>query len=402
MSVIHRSWSYYQKSFTGFSTEIWWLSLVTLINRAGAMVIPFLSLYLTSDRGFSLEDVGWVMTSFGAGSIAGAWIGGQLSDRVGFYKIMVWSLVSSGVLLVLLSFIESYWGIIAGVFFFMLTSDAFRPAVYVAITAYSKPGNRTRAVTLIRLAINLGFSVGPALGGLIISTIGYNLLFWVDGITCVIAGLLITMLLNPKSQPVKAVKEETTKQLAPYKDYDYLIFLTALFVFATMFFQYFSLMPVFYKQDRGLTEGEIGLLMALSGLLIFIFEMPLIYALDHRERFSRFMILFFSAVLLGFGFLIVNFSGWGGYLVIGLILATIAEMLCFPFANTVAMERGSRGSTGMYMAYFQIAFSMAHLVGHNLGMQLSDNYGYAVVMYLFTGGALLSGLLFWLVKGKLL
>lgn len=39
--------SNYINTFRGLSQEVWWLALITLINRAGTMVIPFLSLYLT-------------------------------------------------------------------------------------------------------------------------------------------------------------------------------------------------------------------------------------------------------------------------------------------------------------------------------------------------------------------
>ena len=72
--------------------------------------------------------------------------------------------------------------------------------MFVALSAYSKPENKTRSVTLIRLAINLGFSAGPALGGLIITSLSYRGLFWVDGITCILAVFYCyLMYLNPKN-----------------------------------------------------------------------------------------------------------------------------------------------------------------------------------------------------------
>jgi len=82
---------HYIDSFSGLSKEVWWLALITLINRAGAMVIPFLSLYLTDNLSFSLEQVGWIMTSFGLGSFCGAWLGGKLSDHFGYYKVILGS-----------------------------------------------------------------------------------------------------------------------------------------------------------------------------------------------------------------------------------------------------------------------------------------------------------------------
>ena len=88
----------YMNSFRGLSREIWWLALITFINRAGTMVIPFLSLYLTQDLGFTLENVGIIMTCFGIGSLIGSWVGGKLTDVFGYYKVMLISLLLTGLL----------------------------------------------------------------------------------------------------------------------------------------------------------------------------------------------------------------------------------------------------------------------------------------------------------------
>jgi predicted MFS family arabinose efflux permease len=62
--------------------------------------------------------------------------------------------------------------------------------MFVSLATYSKPENRTRSLTLVRLAVNLGFA-GPALGGLIIMNMGYGGLFWVDGSSCIISILIL-------------------------------------------------------------------------------------------------------------------------------------------------------------------------------------------------------------------
>ncbi|MBN2868751.1 MAG: MFS transporter, partial [Flavobacteriaceae bacterium] len=188
----------YLNTFNGLSREVWWLALITLINRAGTMVIPFLSLYLTEDLGFSASTVGSIMAAFGLGSVVGSWLGGKLTDKIGYYKIMVFSLFVSGLLFIYLQYLKTVLSLSIGIFVLMLVADMFRPAMFVALSAYSKPENKTRSVTLIRLAINLGFSAGPAVGGLIIAGLGYSGLFWVDGITCILATLLLIKLLNPK------------------------------------------------------------------------------------------------------------------------------------------------------------------------------------------------------------
>ena len=58
------------------------------------------------------------------------------------------------------------------IFSYALTADIFRPANSTAIAEYSSE-NRTRSVSLIRLAINLGFSVGPAIGGFVALYLGF-------------------------------------------------------------------------------------------------------------------------------------------------------------------------------------------------------------------------------------
>ena len=82
----------YINNFRGFSREIWILTFITFINRAGMMVLPFLSKYLKEDLHFSYDEVGWILVAFGLGSMLGSWLGGKLADKIGFYKIMVFSL----------------------------------------------------------------------------------------------------------------------------------------------------------------------------------------------------------------------------------------------------------------------------------------------------------------------
>ena len=106
----------YINTFKGLSREVWFLALITLINRAGTMVVPFLSLYLSEKLEFSLEDVGWIMSAFGLGSVAGSWIGGKLTDIIGYYKIMVYSLTGTGVFFILLQFFETFAGFCLGIF----------------------------------------------------------------------------------------------------------------------------------------------------------------------------------------------------------------------------------------------------------------------------------------------
>lgn len=383
----------YINTFKGLSTEIWWLALITLINRAGTMVIPFLSLYLTEDLGFTLKNVGWIMTAFGLGSVVGSWLGGKLTDKIGYYKVMVRSLLTTGILFIGLQYLNTFASLCIGIFLVMLVADMFRPAMFVALSAYSKPENKTRSVTLIRLAINLGFSAGPAIGGIIITTMSYGGLFWIDGITCILATLLLIKVLHPKKAKVLDIIKIENPQSA-YKDKVFLLFLVSMVLFGIIFLQYFSTMPLYYKDIHTLSEFEIGLLLGLNGFFIFVFEMPLIKWLEN-SKYKKTSLILFGAVLTAGSFLVLNMTSWVGILIVGMLLMTIGEMIAFPFSNAFTMDRAKKGNQGEYMALYSISFSIAHIFGHNAGMQMVNGFGYDNTWYIITLlGALCVFLLF--------
>ena len=371
---------------------------MTFVNRAGTMVIPFLSLYLTASLGFTLKDVGWVLSAFGLGSVVGSWLGGKLTDRIGAYPVMLWSLLLSGILFIMIQYIESFWGFCAGIFTVMLVADTFRPALFVAINDYCLPENRTRSVSLIRLAINLGFSFGPAVGGLIIANVSYSGLFWIDGITCVMAALVFVAVLPRKERKVAEAEEAIQPNVkSPYRDKVYLLFVFILILIGFSFLQYFSTIPLYYRDYHHLTEEYVGWLMALNGFLVFVFEMPLIKYFE-KPRFNMYYILFASTLLFALSFLVLNMMNWWGMLVIGMVFMSLAEILNFPFLNSFAMVRGQGKSLGAYMALFSIGFSISHIMGHNSGMQLIDQIGFDATWYVMIGCLVLAALLILVLK----
>jgi len=395
--MVKRTLNSYQNSFKGLSKEVWWLALITFINRAGTMVLPFLSLYLTEDLNLSLAQVGWVMTSFGVGSLVGSWLGGKLTDKIGYYKVMFWSLLITGFLFIGLQYVTTFTGFALGIFLTMMVADTFRPAMFVSLKAYSKPENQTRSLTLIRLAINLGFSFGPFLGGLIITTLSYSGLFWIDGITCISAILLMRVVLKQKEFKTKKVDDSIESIVTSiYKDKPYWIFLAVVFLMGFIFLQLFTTIPLYYKGIHKLTEVEIGLLMAMNGFLIFLFEMPLIHYIENK-LFDKLKIITWSLVLFPLSFVILNTTSWVGVLVIGMLFITLGEMLAFPFTNNFAMTRAPSGKEGRYLAMYSMAFSFAHIFSAKTGMEMIDRFGFEFNWYLMGALGLLSVvLMFWL------
>ena len=367
----------YINNFKGFSREIWILTFVTFINRAGTMVLPFLSKYLKEDLHFSYSEVGWIMVCFGTGSIIGSWLGGKLSDKIGFYKIMIFSLLTTGVLFFFVQFISSFIGLCIGMFVLMIIADMFRPAMFVSIGAYAKPENRTRALTLVRLAINLGFAAGPALGGLIIMGIGYRGLFWVDGGTCIIAILIFWIKVKEKKKSAFRDKEHPGEVLtnSVFKDKPFWVFLFTCMVSGVLFFQVFTTIPLYHKEQFNLTEFQTGLLLTMNGLMIFFLEMPLVSYVE-RHKISKVKVVATGCFLMAISLFLMLVNSWAGILVIMILFMTVGEMFAFPFSNSVALSRAPKGHEGRYMAIYTMSFSLAHILSSKVGMEIIEYYGY--------------------------
>ncbi len=380
--MLYRLFVLYRDSFAGLSKEIWLLALVTLINRTGMMVIPFLSVFLSQEKGYSLQQVSWIMGSFGLGSLAGSFLGGRLTDRIGYFPVMFWSLFVSGFLYIGLIWADTYWAFLISVFFLSTIADSFRPASMASIAAYSRPVNRTRSISLIRLAINLGFSAGPAIGGLLASTVGYNALFWTDGLTCILAALLFSFFLPRYREPEE--EEELTAastmgkvQLkpSPYRNPHYLAFLVCTLVTLIAFMQLFVIVPVYFKTHFQLSEFWIGLLLSLNGLLVFILEMPIIFKLESYPNKIRLVSL--GAGLIGFSYLLyLIFPFWVGVTVLYMLAISVGEILHLPMASTYALDLSGPRTRGQYMGLFSMTGSAAHIVAPVLGLQVAGLAGY--------------------------
>lgn len=221
------------------------LSLIMLINRSGTMVLPFLTLYITGpDLNRSLSDAGLVMALFGVGSMIGAYFGGKLSDKKGFYRVQVYSLFFGGLLFLLLGQLRSYTLICVFTLLLSMVNEAFRPANSSAIAFYSKTENRTRSYSLNRLAVNLGWAVGASLGGLLAEW-DYEFLFWVDGLTNIMAALLMLRLFRNEAAQARQqqASNPANKARSAYRDKPYLFFILLITLFAMGFFQLFTTVP---------------------------------------------------------------------------------------------------------------------------------------------------------------
>jgi len=368
------------KPYLGLSKEIWILSLITLINRTGSMVIVFLTLYLTTELGFSYTQAGIAMSFYGIGSVAGSYIGGWLTDRVGYYPTMFWSLMIGGSTFLGLMYVHSFYWFCGMILFASTIIDCFRPASMASIGTYSSPENHNRSLSLIRLAINLGFGCGAAATGFISFHYGYNSLFIIDAVTCMAAALLMRAILVEKK--LDKPKEQTVitpaKSKSAYQDKNFMLFIGAKCIGAIAFMQLFSAFPVFVKEVLLFTKDEFGMLMLINALLIVALEMPMVYILE--QKFNRmslvaggyllFALAYFALIIPGFWVLTLGFF---------IVAISIGEIIGFPFSNAFALSRSSEDRRGEFMGLYSMAFSVAFIIAPIVGMYVAEQYGFTVL-----------------------
>jgi len=352
-----------------------------LINRSGTMVLPFLSVYLTQSLGYSIEKTGIVLSSYGLGSLVGGYLGGQLTDRYGHFIVQFLSLIISGLLFTALSFITDYHQLIAGFFITSMVAEGLRPANASSISFYSKPENIARSFSLNRMAINLGFAVGPFAGGLLAS-LSYKILFFADGITCLTAGFVFFFYFKNRKgyEPaIRKSKKEKSQMRSAYLDNRYLIFIILTSIYAILFFQLFMTLPIYYREIYDLNEKFIGGLLAINGFTVFTFEMILVYILSKRYHLHWLIVI--GMILLGISFSILNLDHNFSLLVFSMFILSISEIFAMPFMSTYVVDRSNTQNRGSYMGLYTISFSVALIIAPYLGSRIISNYGFEILWW---------------------
>lgn len=381
----------YVNSFTGLPRRIWLLSLVMLVNRSGAMVVAFLSVYLIDQQGYAATKAGYVMAAFGAGGVLGNYFGGLLNDRFGSWHIQLFSMVGAGVLNIVLGQVTEFWLLCLLAFSISLWADAFRPANRAAIAIYAPPEKVTQAFGLQRMAANLGFSIGPALGGWLIYTYGFELMFLADGLTFLLAALVFYLALpaDETARPLVS-KEERKLALSPtsfapaaapaHKQAWLLLFVVANTCIIMCFFQLFSTFPVYLK-TAGFDERAIGWLFTISGILIVATEMPILYVAD--RRFSPLSVMLIGSALIIAAYLLLPAVVTAGFMAVLLMvmILTVGEILYMPFSNTFVAKHAPPARRGEYLGVLSASYSAAFVLTPLVGFGVAEYYGYGVATF---------------------
>ncbi|MBL0286925.1 MAG: MFS transporter [Bacteroidetes bacterium] len=386
---------YYLDSYKGLSPEIWWLSFVNLINRCGTMVLAFLILYLINEKGMSLSKAGLIFSFYGIGAILGSLIGGKLTDLIGFYIVQISTLIFGGLMFIVLGFLNSYLSIAIFVFVLGCVNEAFRPANSAAMAAYSTAENRTRSFSLMRLSFNLGWALGGGLGG-IIAAYSYHLLFWIDGLTNILAALMLLVVLPYRKykeiQLNQKKIEKTNEKSSPLKDKTFIKLVLITILYTSCFFQMFTNLTAYFKSELKFTEQFIGLLLAWNGIMIVVFEMVLIFWIERHWTMKKAILVGLFFHIIAYLLLVVFPVGkWMAFHVITLI--TLSEMFAFAMLMTFWMKRTTDSNRGQYAGIWTMSWAVSQSIGPAPGAFVGEKFGFN---YLWLGVSILCSIAFFL------
>ena len=375
----------YAQAYRGLPRRAWILFAVNLVNSSGAMVIFFLSLYLTRKLGLSPARAGQALSLYGAGSLAGAFLGGWLADRVGSIRIQKASLAVCGVLLVILGQVRSVWGILPLLFSLALFAGMLYPANATSMSKICPPELQVKGFALNRLANNLGATIGPAVGG-VLALRDYRLLFWADGLTSLAAAAVFALLwresrgrengmgvtrMSEAGRGEPSVGKGVGKERSPWRDGPFLLLTLIFLVWSAVFIQFLTAYPLYMRNVYGLAENRIGQLFAVNTILIVFLEMIL---MEKIRRYPLLRMINLSFILLGVGFGLMPLGRGFAFAALTVAILTFGEMLSMPLVTALIAGRATDATRGRYMGIFSLGFSLAFVVAPASGMAIYGRF----------------------------
>lgn len=352
----------YREAFAGLPRELWVLALVMLVNRSGAMLLAYLTLYLTSQIGMESSHAGHMISVFGVGSIIGSFLGGRLVHRVGAVRVQTTAMLLSVPCYWVLPLWREPWMIAVNLLVLSVLTESVRPANATVVTKVTKGEKRTRAFALTRLAANLGFSVGGLLGG-VLASIDFRLLFWVDGATTLAAAAILLWSFGMRRLPGEE-RRPANLDTGPLGDRNFVTFLGLFVLTCVVFFQFISTYTLYLRDHYHLSELLIGTLFAINTLVIVAVEMVLV---DYLKRWPLVRTVGWGCVLTCLGFGLLPFGSSYGFAVLAILVMTVGEMLSMPLAVGYMANCAPPGQEGRYMGWWATGVAVAFVLGPFLG-----------------------------------
>ncbi len=348
-----------------FPPAVWFLFLGSFLNKFGAFVVPFLTLYML-DKGYPKSEIGMVIGAYGVGNLISSAVGGQLADSFGRRKTIVLSMVLGAIGILALSQASSFASLLTLTLLVGFSGEMYRPAASALLMDLVPEEQRAAAFATYRVAFNAGWMFGPATAGLLASH-SWLWLFVGDAVTCLLFAAVAWFALPKGVKSSEASRGWWSAIGIIRKDRAYLLFLLALFGPGMILMQTHATFSTYVVEDLGYAKKVYGYLLSMNGLLIILFELP-ITSVTQRFPIRRVMALGFA--LLGIGLALSGLSGSLIMLAIAMATMTLGEMIAFPLTGSFVSKLAPPDMRGRYMGGNGCVWSISMIFGPALGLML--------------------------------
>lgn len=343
---------------------VWILCFGTFLNKFGAFVVPFLTLYLTR-QGYSLTQAGLAVSAYGVGNLCASLLGGHLADQLGRRRTIVLSMFLGAAMMILLSQAHSLGAIMLLCALTGLASEFYRPACSALLTDVVSSGQRVTAFAAMRMSFNAGFAFGPATAG-VLAVFGFFWLFIGDAATSLMFGL-VALLALPKGAPAREnYAGWGTALKVLWRDRQFHQMLAANLAIGILFFQMASTFGLYVTQ-LGFSAATYGALISLNGALIVFCELPLVAV---TQRFPVRRVMAVGYLVIACGFALNWFAHTIPALVACMVVFTVGEMITMPMASAYIAGLAPANLRGRYLGVSGLTWSVSLIVGPAAGLKL--------------------------------
>jgi MFS family permease len=381
---------------TGLDRRVWQMAFARAVNTMGlSLVMTFLGIYVVKTRGYPAWVYGVIALTANLGqSMSNAWAG-NLSDRIGRRPLITTSLfVRSGVIALLgvqVTLDAPLWTLGVNIVASSTLRGCFEPVAYALVADVVRDDQRVAAFGIQRMGTNLGWAIGPALGGVLTLIVPYGAVFSIAAAGMVLAGIVTLGIADPvRTAPqVASPRDDLRRALRDgLADRVLRMLLAGTFLCALLETQMFSTFAIYMTEKIRLTKADVGLLYALNGLGVLILQVP---ALGLIRRLGIRVMLPWASLFDALGFAVIGLAtGFaGGAAAIGVL--TCAEVLFDPAQQTAIAEVADPEHRGRAYGVVGFASTIGIAFAPLLGGVLLDTIGdHHIAMWLaiaMIGGA---------------
>jgi predicted MFS family arabinose efflux permease len=358
---------------------------------AGATAYPFMGIWAIKHLGAPQGSLAF--SYLGGAVLAGltGYAGGHWSDKIGRRPMILlgWgaqALVPVG-LLAVGTHVYPGLALLALLPVFGSLGGAADTAMVADLVA---PERQEAAYAAVRVASNLGVTIGPPLGGLLLIGGVWSHL-WLGTLSLAAVGFAIAVRYIPRGGAYAPEGPPERGSLGVIvRDRPFLLFLLAS-VFATMtYIATETLLPISVTTTHHLAPSEWGFIMVLNPLLVTFFQLRLTrWATDVPPALK----LGVAMPLMGVPFLLLNVNGSAPVIAVVVVVFVIGEMLWVPTSQGVVAALAPADIRGAYMGAYGGTWSVGWAATPFLGLQVRHTYGDATMWMCVASVGVIAGAL---------